>query len=169
MDSSTLELIYFISQILAGIAVVISLIYVAIQLKQNTQAVKRESIKNIINTLRDATANLSQSEDKAEILFKAWKSPEELKGAQKFRSYIIFQNLLSAFELAYFEQIDGALEKEHWSGYQQYLIDICKAPGLQEYWSARCTWYRQDFRDYIDKTIMLAPATPQFKMAGMVN
>ena len=93
---------------------------------------KQGSIKNMINTLRDATANLGLSEDKTEILLKLNQNTSELTAAQKLRSYVILQNLLSAFELAYFEQRQGALEVEQWSGYQQFLVDICKSPGILE-------------------------------------
>ena len=127
------------------IAVVLSLVYVGLQLKQNTRAMKQDSVKNIIGTLRDATANLSQSEERAQIAFTGFINPSSLTVEQKFRSYVMFQNLISAFEIAYFQQTEGALEQHHWSGYQQYLIDICKAPGIQEYWAARKMWFRPDF------------------------
>lgn len=162
----TLEQVYFISQIIAGAAVIVSLIYVGLQLKQNTRAMKQDSVKNIIESLRDATANLSQSEDKAEIAFAAFANPSSLTGAQKFRSYVMFQNLLSAFELVHFQQTEGALEEHHWSGQQQYLIDICKFSGMQEYWAARNTWFRPDFREYMDEVILPGPASPDFKLVG---
>lgn len=166
MESLTLEQAYLISQIMAGVAVVISLVYVGIQLKQNTRAMKQDSVKNIIESLRDATANLSQSEDKAEIAFAGFGNPSSLTGAQKLRSYVMFQNLLSAFELVHFQQIEGALEPHHWSGQQQYLIDICKFPGMQEYWAARFMWFRPDFREYMNEVILPGRASPDFKMIG---
>ncbi|MFT5134249.1 MAG: hypothetical protein ACI9SC_002723 [Gammaproteobacteria bacterium] len=101
METLTLEQIYFISQIITGIAVVVSLLYVALQLKQNIRAMKQGSVKNMINTLRDATANLGKSEEKAEIVLKTSQNAPELTTAQKARSYFMFQKLLSAFELAH--------------------------------------------------------------------
>ena len=91
METLTLEQIYFISQIITGIAVVVSLLYVALQLKQNTRAMKQGSVKNMINTLRDATANMGQSEEKAEIILKTSQNAPELTTAQKARSYFMFQ------------------------------------------------------------------------------
>ena len=166
MESLSLEQASYLAEIIGVIAVVISLIYVALQLKQNTQAIKQGSVKNIINTLRDATANLGQSEEKTEILLQLSQNTPELTMTQKVRSYVMLQNLMSAFELAYFEQSQGALEEEHWSGYQQFLVDICKAPGIREYWKARCTWYRKDFRAYMDEVILPRPASTGFKLIG---
>ena len=116
MESLTLEQAYFVSQILAGVAVVLSLVYVGLQLNQNIRAMKLAGIINMIETLRDATANLSQSDEKSELFFTVISNPGNLTGSQKQRSYIIFQNLISAFELAHFQQSEGALEERHWSG-----------------------------------------------------
>ncbi len=56
MESLTLEQIYFMSEIIGVIAVIISLIYVGLQVKQNTHVVRLNTVHNIAEGKRESTS-----------------------------------------------------------------------------------------------------------------
>ncbi len=56
MESLTLEQIYFMSEIIGVIAVIISLFYVGLQVKQNTHMVRLNTVRNIAEGQREPTS-----------------------------------------------------------------------------------------------------------------
>ena len=56
MESLTLEQLYFMSEIIGVITVIISLIYVGLQVKQNTHVVRLNIVHNIEEGQRESTS-----------------------------------------------------------------------------------------------------------------
>jgi hypothetical protein len=67
METLSLEQIYYLGQIIAAGAVVITLIYVGLQVKQNTHAVNLATAHNVSESLRDSQALIVQNEGLCDI------------------------------------------------------------------------------------------------------
>jgi hypothetical protein len=63
METLSLEQIYYLCQTIAAGAVVISLIYVGIQVRQNTHAINLSTAHNISESFRDSHALIAENAD----------------------------------------------------------------------------------------------------------
>ncbi len=155
-----------VAEIIAAALVIVSLIYVGIQVKQNTQAVRLSTVHNVTEEFRDWNNVLATNGGLAAILLKGMQSPREIEGADKIRYNCILYSLFTSFENAYVQQKAGALDSDEWNGLRQSITDMSNIPGFRFYWDERKHWYGENFRQFMDTQVMLVPATEGYRAAG---
>ena len=162
----TLEEFNYIAEIVASLAVIASLIYLAVQVKQGTQAVRLSTVHNVTEEFRDWNNVLATNGGLAAILLKGMQSPREIEGTDKMRYNCILYSLFTSFENAYVQQKAGALDSDEWNGLKQSITDMSDIPGFRSYWDERKHWYGENFRQFMDTQVMPVPATEGYQAAG---
>jgi len=143
---------YQISEIVASVAIIISLIYVAVQVQQNTQAIKHSAGNYAADQARKLYL-ISADPDHRALLFRAWVDPESVQGIDKFGFFGIMHDYFRTLENVYYQQVDGALDRRLWDGLLRSIGFTLSLPGARHYWSERRIWYSDDFQSFIDKTM----------------
>ncbi len=166
METLTLENIYFIGQTIAAIAVIISLIFIVIEVRQNTNAVKLNTLHDVKETIREVNLIWAENGDLAEIMYQGFQDLDNLSGAKKVRFYTSSHNLFLGYENLYHQKLDGALDPKHWSGMSQHMIDSLSVPGLRGWWEDRKHWFTMDFQNFIDNEVIPIPPHPSYKLMG---
>jgi len=118
-----------LSQIIGAVAVVASLIFVGVQLRQNTKAVRAPTSQAHAVGYQQIIAGISNSGEFASI----WR-----RG------------------LADFQALD---DDEHWHTIEQQVTDLVTQPGVQAWWKLRRHWHSASFRNWIDHLPQRAAAT----------
>jgi len=91
--------------------VVLSLIYVGIQLKQNTRAVRLTTMESVLQQFREHEALVCQSSEPADIFWRGHEDPSALKGQEVMRYHQLSNYYYKSFENAYFQYRDGVLDE----------------------------------------------------------
>ena len=100
----TLDQIVAISQAVAAVGVILSLVFLAVQLRQNTMAVRSSSIQNLVQSL-SATAQVNvDNEYLVPIMLKARTDPKGLTEEERARLHFWFIMSIRRFEGAYFQR-----------------------------------------------------------------
>lgn len=147
------EAIGAIGEIASATGVIITLIYLATQIRiQNTES-KSRNISEIStqwnNFLGDLATNIE--------LANAWKI-----GIADFSALDEVQKvLLSAHLSRVFKTIEGFhqqwltenLSDDTWTALGNATTDICQYPGVQAWWDLRRRWYAKEFQDYVSTCI----------------
>ena len=79
-----------IAEIVSAVVVVISLCYVAVQIRQNTQATRYQTTQNLIAANSDANFLLSAESDLSAIAYKGCYDFESLSGEEQMRFSTFF-------------------------------------------------------------------------------
>jgi hypothetical protein len=169
MGNIALEEAYYLAQISAGIAVVFSLIYVGIQLKQNTRAIRLTTMESVLQQFREHEALVCQSDEVADIFWRGHQDPSGLKGPEVMRYHQLCNYYYKSFENAYFQYRDGVLDEDNWSSLKQFFIDVGNLPGMQQYWNKRKNWYSNKFQVFMDEEIISDQLRRDFKLAGTAD
>ncbi|MFQ5660311.1 MAG: hypothetical protein ACE5GZ_07775 [Gammaproteobacteria bacterium] len=103
MEIIALEQLYFISQILAGIAVFISLIYVGYQVKQNTKAITLSTVHDICEGFRDQYQNISSDRQVADVFVRGLVDPDGVDGAGSMQFYSMMHELFRIYEDSFYQ------------------------------------------------------------------
>ena len=166
MESFTLEQASYLAEIIGVIAVVISLFYVGLQIRQNANAIRLNAAHNITEELRDIYSFFTRDIKIAEIVLKGMKDPESIEGPEHLLFYGIMHNMIKGYENAYYQWVDGALDTKLWTSNIRSLFDMSDLPGMQTYWNKRKHWYTEDFQCYMDEDVFPVGATTGYKLAG---
>jgi hypothetical protein len=148
-----LENIYFVAEIVGVIALILSLLFVGLQVRQNTKATKiatsTATIDNWIDISRDFSLNGEMSE--------LWVRGEDWNSLSKVDHYRLFVHINAAFrslELSYLHWIDGNLDDRLWHGTQStFQLWINGAQPMAVWKDAQRAASSAEFAQYVDSLI----------------
>jgi hypothetical protein len=146
----TLEEFNFIAEIIASIAVIASLIYVALQIKQNTAATHATAAQSFAEADNGFVGLINTSNNLADILHRGAMGLSELKGGELIQFMAFNDAAFMAMHSAYCQWDKGTLDDRLWSSFKHAILGMLSQPGQQEWWQHRRHWYDENFRNYIE-------------------
>jgi uncharacterized membrane protein len=153
MEPYTLEQMYFLVQIFAGIAVVGSLIYVGLQVKQNTQTLQiiaqRDSSTEYISYQR----MLIQDEELLELVMRSETDPDSLNELEKRRAWGAVDIMIEMSASEFYRFRRGVLPAYAWESIERVLHDLMAMQVYQEYWDARKHSYPEEYQSFVNQVI----------------
>ena len=122
-----------IGEIVGALAVVITLIYLAAQMKMNTTAVNRSASQAVLSGRGEAARFLANDADISDIFWKAGSDPDSLTEREWQRFILIANAAIRPIELAYLDRIAGRLSDEMWEGQENTIAYWFSQPGFQRW------------------------------------
>ena len=149
-----------VSEIVGAVAVVVTLAYVAIQIRQTNTTTHRQMYQEAATALSEYWRALAQDYPLYELFVSMLRAPAELSRAEKGRAYIVMDSYLTLMESYYLHnrQYGEKLSQERW---ERILSRMFGTPGGNEYWQKRRFAYHDKFALYIDKLLAGPDAAAQ--------
>ena len=133
----TLEDLGNIGEFIAAIGVIVSLVYLATQIRQNTRVV-RSSASNAVTEARvDFLKSVSDNPDVARILLSGLADREALELVERFRFDFILNRFIATMENYHYQNRRGAMDPDQWIRMLSVLRLFADTPGGQAWWSNR--------------------------------
>ena len=139
-----------IGEILGAAGVIITLIYLARQVRQNTRATRLSTSHSIASAARDWNRPLLADPELAWTFQVGTEDPTKLDEKEQARFIELCFSLFRMFEDAHYQWQKGALDPDVWKGYETLYAAYTKAPGFQAYWDKRKATFRPEFQQFID-------------------
>jgi len=117
-----------IGELVAAIATVITLIYLAIQLRQNTKVLRLTQSRAIESDAQNARGRFVENKDVAELYITGLTSPEALDQADRLRFRMLLEQLFFDWQL----QIE--LFSESHSAADHFIEKTLETSGGRTYW-----------------------------------
>jgi hypothetical protein len=144
------EAISAISQLVGSIAVVLSVLYLALQVHRSTRVARLATQDAAATALRDVTKPLMENAE----LERIWRVGLEDIGAlsveERARFFHATYQFLKAFETIHFHYVYGLMDKQLWEGWHGLLRHYVAAPGIAEYWKLRPEVFSERFRRFVN-------------------
>jgi len=147
------EMLSAIGQATAVLVGIPSLIYLAIQIRNQSKESQRAAANVLIAHLTDFRKSLSDNADLAAIWLRGVQSFEDLNPVEKLRFGAALARVFVLSEGLYLFYLDGALASELWRGFEQTTADLITCPGVQAWWATRKHWHTARFRTLVDRAI----------------
>ena len=155
-----------IGQVIGAIAVVISLIYVALQIRQNTNAIRAATAQSVHEHYANWYNSFARDETLSAIAIKGLKDYEALSETEKARFVALFMAFLSYGQNAFLKWRQGLLEPSLWVGWEQVLMNLIGAPGGKGLWKERAYLFGEEFRRHVEDDLMKRTPHPDAKPLG---
>ncbi|MBL4783691.1 MAG: hypothetical protein JKX92_15770 [Porticoccaceae bacterium] len=147
-----------ISEIIAALAVVISLIYVAKQIRQNnrqleenTHAARASSIFSGLQLISDSRMAIFNNSEMADICYRGFENPEDLSDVETLRFRLLFSNVADALFNTFSQTKASGFSPETWAAQEIMAARIIGTAGGRWFWSNYGHEYREDFQIEIDR------------------
>ena len=149
----TLEAASFIAQIIGGIAVVLSLVYVGIQIKQNTKATRMAAAQThqaMVGTIEELFITDQQL---VELVLRAARG-DEVTPVEQWRLTSLFRHVLRTWQTGHFLYVTGALEKTIWLTQAALFEGIIQQDrALQDHFKRERPTLDRAFAEHIDAAL----------------
>lgn len=163
----SLEDVYFISQIVAAVAILFSLVFVALQLRQNTEQLRR-SQRAYVNTfeatgsgfVQNVMLTLATDEKLSELVSRGRLGLSNLSEAEQARFGYYLLASLQHVQFAYIAYRNGSSDDDIWRGHAGTLSPLLRSPGVRDWWRKRRLLFLPLFRQFIDGLAGDGPLQP---------
>jgi hypothetical protein len=148
-------------EFVGAIGVVVTLVYLAYQIRQNTTQLEqntrttRAAAQNASNVaLRETRASIFESADVAEIFQRGNSNPEDLGDVPKLRYRLLMQNVTEVMLEIYTQTMATGFSPETWHTQGHSLVErIMTTPGGQWFWATFRDNYPSAFRAEVDQVV----------------
>ena len=149
MNQMNWEAISAISQMIGSIAVVFSVLYLAVQVHRSTRIAKLAAQDAASTSLREVTRPFAENADLARIWRKGLEDLQSLSAEEQARFFHSTYQFLKAFETIHFHHIYGLMDEQIWQGWCGLLQHYIASPGIEHYWKLRHYLFSARFQQFI--------------------
>jgi len=146
-----------IAEIVGGLAVVISLIYLAIEVRQNTNSVRNATLQSNTAIWSSLLSGLT-APGVIEAYSAGISGKPDIQPLQYTQFFLLSRSLFVAFENQYYQYRKGALDQETYAGYERAISEQLLAfQGFRYWWQQNRGVFSPAFVQRVDEMIQRTP------------
>ena len=142
-----------IAEIIGAFAVVISLIYVGVQVSDSAVAVRSASANDANVAVQNWYLQVGSNQQTSELFYEALTSKEALSNSEEFQFLIMFHGIFLAFQNSYLLAEEGTIDVELRDALTVAILRVKDLPGMKRYWRQRKSYLHPGFADYVDQLL----------------
>ena len=159
-----LERAALIAEILGAIAVVLSVIYLAVQISDNNRLLRSQAHFNALEVSSRPFEFLIESETLSGLLQRCSANPYEIDEANWSRCSMYYFMQVNGWEYTYYQNLDDAVPPELWVGADGYFSNEARTNAAWvRFWEETAIGFGNPFRSYIEDRIQENPAYHRVK------
>jgi len=129
---------------------VVTLVYLAVQIRQNTRASRAATFLGVTNAWQDYLL-ASLDDDRIDLRFRAAADPDALSEADYIRLFSLARVLFRRFESDFFQFRSGTFDPGGWESYRRsFTTEIMASPAIRALWEQQRSVFAPEFSAYVD-------------------
>jgi hypothetical protein len=146
----SLEQASFLAQIISALAIIASLIFVGVQLRQATRAMRNSSSQAHSAIYSGVISTIIDNGEFASIWRRGLADPGNLNEDEWVRFIGCASAQFRFFESSRVQWLQGLLDEEHWQNIEAQVNSFASQPGIQAWWELRRDWHSVPFRRWFE-------------------
>ena len=147
----TLNELGSLGEFISGLAVVVTLVYLALQIRHNTRAVRSSMHQDMIESTLRIAESVSDNENLGRIVLKAGEDYDNLTREEYIRFEAYAERVFSNFESVFYSYRNSMIEQDLWESWEaSYLSDLSR-DAIRRYWHDERPQHLRDFMDFVDQ------------------
>ncbi|WP_265529670.1 hypothetical protein [Sphingomicrobium marinum] len=139
-----------IAEVISAVAIVLSLIFVGLQLRSNAQATQYASANATNASISSWYSRIANNEQASSIFWSALSSPDSLTPAEWYQFVLNMHALMLNLQNSYYLNAEGTLDTEIQNSLAVIVAGVRDQPGFARYWEQRKSIFYPEFQAYID-------------------
>ena len=155
----TLNELGSLGEFISGLAVVVTLIYLALQIRHNTRAVRSSMHQDMVGSTARIAESVSDSPDVGRIVLKADEDYDNLTKEEFIRFEAYAERVFGNFESVFYSYRNSMIEPDLWDSWKSsFLADISR-DAMRRFWQDQRPLHLRDFMDFIDQFYQTHPTS----------
>ena len=144
------EAIGAVGEILGALAVLLSLLYLAVQIRQNTASIKSSTFQNAISSISQVSLGIATDDDSSRIAQATFEGEiGDLTERDRFRVGLLLTGLFRNYENFWFQYESGVMEEHVWRGVRSAMLGYYRLPNVQNWWNQRSSIFSPKFVEFL--------------------
>lgn len=137
-----------------AVGVIVSIVFVGLELRQNTAAVRGATYQELAATSAELTLALANDGDLAGIFVRWGADPDSLSADEALRINVYLLGVGRNMENAFQQARVGTITDDLWLGYLATYRRFASMPGFGQFWAASRAHFTTEFRAYVDSAVI---------------
>lgn len=142
-----------ISDLVAAAAVVVSLVYLALQVRQNHRAVTAATELETSRMFSELHSRVAASSELARLWDTGLTRPAELTEDEQRRFIWFVAEYFYLVEAVWQQHASGTVSASSWAQHEAVTVGLLKNRLLQEWWVSGVSPYTPEFRAAVDRAV----------------
>ncbi len=143
-----------IGEFVAAIATLITLVYLALQIRQNTKITRAEMFQHHALSVQGQLTHLGSSAHASRVFNAGLRGWTDLAEDEQGQFSLIMAGTFQGFQSVFWQYRSGLLAEDLWQSYQSNLSWYLARAGVREWWKHGAQWVSEPFAALV--TDMLA-------------
>lgn len=123
------EAVSAVGQIVGAAGVIISVIYLAQQVRSNARQTRLASMRMMSDAFNQWLQSLAENADVGDLYYRGMRDFSSIEGADLPRYSAMMDHLFRIYEDMYYQKLEGHLDPRVWRGFEAPMRDIIAYPG----------------------------------------
>jgi hypothetical protein len=147
-----------VAEIGASIGVMISVIYLGIQIRGSNEQLRAQSYNDTLEILHKPFELIVQDQGLADLVVRGERDPESLSPGEWQRYSYLLVIRYDAYEHAYYARRDGEIPEEIWKGIESGLTaNLTSNKGFRRFWVQKGSIYAEPFHGFVESKLSRTP------------
>lgn len=146
-----------LGELLGGVAVVASLVYLAVQIRQNTRTVKASTLHHNTDLWSSLFLRLAEP-DLARAYVAGMAGQAEIRPLHYTQFFFVCRSMFLAFENQYYQMRHGVLDSQAYAAYERSIsTQFLAFKGFRAWWEINRSVFSSEFAEHVDAMIANVP------------
>jgi hypothetical protein len=154
-----------IVQMIAGVAVIVSLVFVALQVRIGVRMLRDAAIRNHTDKIQSVSRMISENPQLSELWARGSKTGlDALTDGERAQFVNFYTYVLRVWEELYLQYRSGLMDNALWAANMRILRDTHQMRGAQEVWAVRRHLFTDDFQKFYETYAAEGQAKPLYEL-----
>ena len=146
----TLEKLALIADIVGALAIVITLIYLAIQIKGSAQSSRSAAVTDATTAMQSFYQELGTNPATSKLFFDGLTNPDALSKQDQFQYLMLMHSCFLGFQRSFFLAREGTLDFALRDSIGTAIHAVNHLPGMHFYWRQRKGYFQSEFVKWVE-------------------
>ena len=142
-----------VAEIVSALAVVITLAYLAVQIRDSARASRAAAVTDATTGMQAWYQELGSSAESAKLFLDGMKNPDALSSPDRFQFVMLVHAAFLGFQRSFFLSRAGTLDVSLRDSIGTAVRAVNRMPGMAYYWEHRKAFFQQEFAEWVEELL----------------
>jgi hypothetical protein len=140
-----------LSTALSGIGVIFTVIYAALQIRNNTREVRATAFQQVVNSFASISFDIAKDRTLSDLYLRGGRDIKALDDVEHAQYTLMLLSFLRRAENVFFQTETHMLHEQHWFGIRESTRAVMAPPGARACWAEIRTRFNPQFAEFVDE------------------
>jgi hypothetical protein len=153
----SLELLGVIAEIIGAVAIIVTLVYLSIQVKDSARASRSAAVTDATTAMQAFYQELGSNPTTSKLFLDGLTKPESMSKEAQFQYLMMMHSCFLGFQRSFFLAREGTLDVSLRDSIGTAMHAVNQLPGMHLYWRQRKRYFQPEFVEWVESLLAREP------------